>query len=199
MQKPLSNSNLRGTLEGLIEEQPRVQSLRSNLAKALRLKASIEDDAENDYTRAAELNGELLRANPDVIEYRVEAGQLHLERGLYLVSRKKHADAVLAFAECEDTLKNLALRKADAAEFVATCLLHRGKTEIALDRKADAVESLKRSLGWWNALLKQTKDDPFLHENLAEVNRLLSGAWRNQVNPQPKWRNSKALQSQAVV
>lgn len=162
------------TLEGLIVEQPRMQSLRSNLAKTLRMKASKEDAADSDYARAAELNSELLKANPDVVELRMEAGRLQLDRGNYYIKLRRPEEAITTYAQCEETLKDLAEKKGDASEIVAICLCERGKAEISLERNSAAVASLERSLGWWNVLLNQTKDDAFLRESKAEVEKLIA-------------------------
>jgi serine/threonine protein kinase len=161
------------TLEQLIKKQPRIQSHRFDLAKALRNKAAVDSNSEDVYSQAVKVCEKLVQDNPEVVDYQIEMGQLQLEYGVFLASKNRWIEAARELEVCEKTLGEIALRKANAAEIVALCLLHRGKAEIQLHKLADAKASLERSLEWWKVLLDQTDDDPFLTDNKMVVEKLL--------------------------
>lgn len=159
--------------------QPRVQSHRFNLANTLKTLASIDDNPEADYSTAADVLTGLVEDNPEVVEYRIEAGALELDRGVYLQGKMRTEDAIAAFGKCSELLSSLAESKAAAAELLAMCLMLRGESFYLSGKPQDAIKDLKTSADWWKALLEQTADDAYLQGNLKKAEALLAKASRS--------------------
>jgi serine/threonine protein kinase len=155
------------SFESLTQSQPRVFAHRLNLAKSLRLLASVSSDPIKHYERAVNLLEDLIHDNPDVIDYRLESGRVQLDFGDFLLTQGNWEKSDRIFGNCGLVLQPLIMKNADAAETFAISLQLRAAAQEELGEVKTAIETLKLAETWWIALQKQLSNSPDLEAALS--------------------------------
>lgn len=172
------------SFERLITSQPRVFDHQLNLARSLRVLASVnKNEPAKAYERAVNVLSRLIENNPEVLDYRLESGLVHNDLADYYIRSKNWKEAREVLVNCERVLEPLINKKADAAETFAISLQLRAEAEIGLNDISAAVESLSLAENWWNALLEQTSTSPELDSRLKNTQKRLQELKALQANP----------------